>query len=307
VARNRVPVLQDRAGLTWPMALQTQVEFAQLCNELGALSRRDITQGIKLAKYKSNARSMLKKDAVAANTLLGLVACLEHDIASMHAYHAKAIEISESCFSLMYYAISLEKSCLWNDSAKYALLALDHEPEDLKLLNTVISIAPLTGRFSLLKRLLSQWQAANSGALHPSQGHFEIVSETLSWHGLLEKDLKLVISAIGDAFSETDAILKQYRYDLVPQKDSSSFIHYRFVLSDQLVASYYEDIIAAKLASLVCHPRIFDAFSFSVENGAVYELYDCMEKELVESADTIRVPDPDRLKLIEELVAGVEI
>jgi len=289
------------------MALQTRLEFGQLCNELGGLSRRDITQGIKLAKYKNSAKSMLKKDAVAANTLLGLVACLEHDIASMHAYHAKAIEISESCFSLMYYAVSLEKSCLWSESARYALLALDHEPEDRKLLDAVISIAPLTGRFSLLKRLLSQWQAANNGLPHPSHGHFEIISETLSRHGLLEKDLKVVISAIGDAFSETDAILQQYRYDLVPQKDSFSFIHYRFMLPDQLVASYYEDIIAAKLESLVCHPRIYDAFSFSVENGAVHELYDCMEKELVESADTIRVPDPDKMKLIEELVAGVEI
>ena len=271
------------------------------------MSRRDFTQGIKLAKYKNHAKSMLKQDPVAAHTLLGLVACLEHDIASMHACHAKAIELSESCFSLMYYAFSLEKSCLWNDSAKYALLALDHEPEDPRLLDTVIGIAPLTGRFSLLKRLLSQWQAANNGATHPSHGHYEIISETLSRHGLLEKDLKVVIAAIGDAFAGTDAILRQYRYDLVPQKDSFSFIHYRFMLPDQLVASYYEELIAAKLESLVCHPRIFDAFSFSVENGTVYELYDYMERELVESADTIRVPDPDKMKLIAELVAGVEI
>ena len=289
------------------MALQTQLEFAQLCNELGVLTRRDITQGIKLAKYRKIGNSMLKKDPVLAHTLLGLVACLEHDTASMHLHHANAIEVSESCFTLMYYAISLEKSCLWNESAKYALLALDREPQDTKLLDAVISIAPLTGRFSLLKRLLSQWQAAHNGAPHPGSGHFEIINETLSRHGLLEKDLKVVISAIGDAFSETDAILQQYRYDLVPRKDDSSFIHYRFMLPDQLVASYYEDLIAAKLESLVCHPRIFDIFSFSVENAAVHELYEYMEEELLQSADTIRVPDPDKMKLIEELVAGVEI
>lgn len=288
------------------MALQTQVEFAQFCHELGGCTRRDITQGLKLTKYKKIANAMLKKDAVSGHTLLGLVACLEHDIASMHAHHAKAIEISESCFTLMYYAISLEKSCLWNEAAKYALLALDHQPDDPKLLNAVISIAPLTGRFSLLKRLLSQWQAANNGTPHQSHGHFEVVTQTLAHHGLLEKDLKTVISAIGDAFSATDVILRQYRYDLVPQKDSS-IIHYRFILPDQLVASYYEDLIAARLDDLVCHPRIFDVFSFSVENATVYELYEYMEKELAESAETVRVPDPDKMRLIEELVAGVEI
>ena len=289
------------------MALQTQLEFAQLCNELGALTRRDVTQGIKLAKYKKIANSMLKKDPVPAHTLLGLVACLEHDIASMHAHHAKSIDLSETCFTLMYYAISLEKSCLWNESVKYALLVLDQDPGDKKLLNAAISLAPLTGRFSLLKRLLSQWQAANGGSPHPGHGHFEIINETLAEHGLLEKDLKAVIAAVGDAFSETDVILKQYRYDLVPQKGASSFIHYRFLLPDSLPASYYEDLVCARLESLLCHPRIFDVFSFSVENGAVYELYDYMEKELVESADSIRVPDPDKMKVIEELVAGVEI
>lgn len=289
------------------MALQTQLEFAQLCSELGGMTRRDVTQGIKLAKYKKIANSMLKKDPVPAHTLSGLIACLEHDISSMHASHTKAIDLSETCFTLMYYAISLEKSCLWNESARYALMALDKAPEDRKLLDAAISLAPLTGRFSLLKRLLSQWQAVNNGVLHPSHGHFEIINETLAGHGLLEKDLKVVIAAIGDAFSETDVILQQYRYDLVPQKEASSFIHYRFMLPDTLVASYYEDLISARLESLVCHPRIFDVFSFSVENAAVYELYDCMEKELTESADTIRVPDPDQMKRIEELIAGVEI
>lgn len=289
-------------------ALQTQLEFAQLCTELGGLARRDITQGIKLEKYKKMAKSMFKKDPVSGNTLLGLIACLEHDIASMHLHHGNAIQLGESCFSLMYYAISLEKSCLWGEAARYALLALDHEPQDRKLLDAVIGVAPLTGRFSLLKRLLSQWQEAHAGTPHPNHGHFQMVSDILSFNGLLEKDLKQVLAAVGEAFSETDAILQQYSYDLVPQKESPGFIHYRFILPDQLVASYYEDLIAAKLGSLACHPRIFDAFSFSVENSAVYELYEYMEKELVvESADTIRVPDPDKMKLIEELVAGVEI
>lgn len=288
------------------MVLQTQVEFAQLCSELGGVTRRDLTQGLKLSKYKKIANSMIKKDPASGYTLLGLAACLEHDLASMHAHHARAIEISESCFTLMYYAISLEKSCLWNEAVKYALLALDRQPDDGKLLNAVISIAPLTGRFSLLKRLLPQWQVLNGGAPHPDQGHFEIVRETLATHGLLEKDLKSVLTAIGDAFCRTDAVLQQYRYDLVPQKDGS-IIHYRFMLPDNLVASYYEDLIAAELDALDCHPRTFDVFSFSVENAAVWDLYEYMEKELVQSAETIRVPDPDKLKLIEELVKGVEI
>jgi len=288
------------------MVSLSQVEFAQLSEELSSLSRRDVTQGLKLAKYKKSATSMLREDPAAGNSLLGLVACLEHDSAAMHAYHKKAIEISDSGFTLMSYAASLKISCLWNESARYSLFALDHHPENHQLLDDIIAIAPLTGRFSLLKRLVAQWQQANNGAIHPAHRDAEIIGEILSNNGLLEKDLKAVVTAIGDALSETDLTLHKFRYDLVTEQ-TAPFIHYIFVIPDQFVASYYEDLIAAKLDALSCHPRTFDAFSFSVENSTVYELYDCMDKELEQSAETIRVPDPDKMKLIEELVQGVEI
>jgi len=287
--------------------VSTPPEFTQAFRELKALSRRDLTQGVKLAKFKKTAGSLLKKDPVTANTLRGVVACLEHDITSMHAYHKAAIEQSESCFSLIYYAASLEKCCLWSESVRFALLALDHDPLDASLLQAVIKIAPLTGRFSLLKRLLAQWQQAHADVAHPRQRDCEMVGEILAANGLLEKDLKAVLSAIGAALSETDLILRDYSYLIVDERDLRPFIHYRFVIPDQFVASYYEDLIAEKLAAVECHPRTFEVFSFSIENSTVYELYEYMERELVASADTIRVPDPEKMMLIEELVAGVEI
>ena len=289
------------------MVTLSQIEFTRITHELKTISRRDITQGIKLAKFKKSACGMLKKDPAAANTLLGLVACLEHDMAGMHEYHKKAIGTFESCISLMYYSVSLEQSCLWNESARYALSALDHDPDNRKVLDSLINLAPLTGRFSLLKRLLLHWQEVNDGAPHKSHGDCEIVGDILSRNGLLEKDLKVVVTAIGDALSETDVILRKFHSDRVMERNDPAFIHYRFVVPDQFVASYYEDLISARLDSLQCHPRIFDAFSFSVENSTVHELYACMDKELDDSADTIRVPDPEKMKLIEELVEGVEI
>lgn len=288
------------------MVLQTQLEFAQLANELAGYTRRDVTQGIKLARFRKAAKGMLKKDPVCGHTLLGMVSCFERDLPAMHASHAKAIELAENSFTLMFYALSLQRSCLWAEAVRYALMALDHHPEDPKLLHAAIEVAPLTGRFSLLKRLVSQWEGLNGGAAHPAASHFEIVSDTLASQGLTEKDLKAVLAAIGDTLSQTDVILKQYRYDLVCDKDAS-YIHYRFILQDQSVASYYEDRVAARLGSFACHPRTFDVFSFSVENSTVYDLYDCMDRELAETADTIRVPDPEKMKLIEDLIAGVEV
>jgi len=288
------------------MISQSQIEFMQTFSELGALTRRDITQGMKLARYKKKAQSMLKKDPVSANTLLGLLACLEHDIEGMHEYHKKAIAQTESCFSLIYYAVSLDKSCLWSESARFALLALDYDPANLKILEAIIKLAPLTGRYSLLKRILPQWQQASNGVQHPCHCDYEIVIDLLAKHGLLEKDVKPLVAGIGEALSETNIILQNFRYDIVTRRYGAPFIHFRFAIPDEFVASYYEDLVNARLAANACHPRLFDAFSFSVENATVYQLYDCMDKELEESADAIRIPDPDKMKLIAELIEGVE-
>jgi hypothetical protein len=288
------------------MISQSQIEFMQAFGELSGVSRRDVTQGLKLAKYKKNALAMVKKDAVCGNTMLGLLACLEHDLDAMHACHKKAIELTESCFSLIYYAVSLEKSCLWSESARYALLALDYDPPNLKILEAIIKLTPLTGRFSLFKRLLPQWQELGSGEPHPWHGDFQIVTELLAKHGLLEKDLKLPIAAIGNTLSETNIILQDFRYDIVTLRHDAPFLHFRFAIPDEFAASYYEDLVAASLAAIDCPPRLFDAFSWSIENATVYRFYDCMDQELEASADNIVVPDPDRMKLIEELIAGVE-
>ena len=288
------------------MISQSQIDFMQSFGELSVLMRRDITQGSRLAKHKKNAQAMLKRDPVCANTLLGLLACLEHNVEAMHEYHKRAIALAEDCFSLIYYAVSLEKSCLWSESARYALLALDRDPANLKILEAIIKLAPLTGRFSLLKRVLPQWQVLNDGLQHPCHCDQEIIIDLLARHGLLEKDLKPLIAGIGDALSETNIILQNFRYEIVTRRHDAPFLHFRFAIPDEFVASYYEDLIHLKLSALVCHPRLLDAFSFSVENATAYQLYDCMDRELKESAETIRVPDPERMKLIEELIEGVE-
>lgn len=287
------------------MIAQPHIEFLQAFGELSKLTRRAASQRGTLASYKNTARAMLRRDEVCGNTLLGLVACLEHDLDAMHAYHKTAIELNESCFSLIYYAVSLEKSCLWNESARFGLLALDYDPGNLKILEALIKLVPLTGRFSLFKRLLPLWEEANNGAQHTCHNDYDIISELLAKHGVLEKDLKELIAAIGEALSGTNVITKDFRYEIVPRRREAPFIHFRFAIADDLVASECEDVVDARLAQVFYHPRLSDAFSYSIENASVYKLYESMEKEISGDADSLRVPDPEQMKLIEELTAGV--
>ncbi|MCM0081534.1 hypothetical protein L4X63_08040 [Geomonas sp. Red32] len=283
------------------MITQAQADFARMVRELGDYTRRDVTQGVKLGKYKKSALGMMEMEPVAANLLLGLAACLEHDSAAMHDHHKKALELSESLVTLMYYSASLEKCCLWGEAVRFALMALDKDPENPKLLDEVIRMAPLTGRFSLYKRLLEQ---KGGWAPLPEASQCEAVGDLLTANGMLERDLKSVLDGIGCALSQTDVILRDYSFSVVPVPEAP-FLHYRFVIPDEFSASYYEDLVRSGLRSLPLHPRTFEVVSFSVENTAVRDLYRVMEMEGVDGGEPV-IPDPERLKAIGELVHGVE-
>jgi hypothetical protein len=287
------------------MISQTQIEFMHAFSELNKLTRREPSQGMRLTRFKKLAYDLQKKDPVCGNTLFGLISCLERDVEAMHAFHKQALEFGESCFSLVYYAVSLEKSCLWSEATRFGLLALDYDPNNAKLLEAVIRLVPLAGRFSLYKRLLPHWQEAHDGVPHPGHSDDQLVNQLLAVHGLLEKDLRQLICAVGDALSETNLIIKQFGYEIVNRSKEAPFLHYRFAIDDDLVATHYEDLIDAKLAQLHYHPRLFDAFSFSVENAAVHRLYEYMDQELAEDSQDLRIPDPERMRLIEDLVQGV--
>lgn len=289
------------------MISQSQIEFLQAFGELNRLSRREPSQRIKLSAYRNLAQSLLRRDEVCGYTLMGLLACLERDIPAMHEHHKRALELEESCFSLIYYAVSLEKSCLWSEAIRYGLIALDYDPHNEKIFEAILKLVPLSGRITLYQRLLAQWQTANSGVRHPFHLDAEIMLELLSRHELKERDLKEMLDALGAALSESNLVLDNFRYEIVTRRRQKPFLHFRFIVPDGVAAAHYEDVVDTHLARTFYHPRLTDAFSFSFENAAVYELYASMEQELALVGDELRVPNPEKLQLIEGLVAGVAL
>jgi len=286
------------------MVAQLRIEFFQVFSELDRLTRREAGYVLKLKPYQKKAQRLLAEDPVCGNALLGILACLERNFEAMHAHHKRAVDLDDTCFALVYYAVSLEKSCLWSEAVRFGLLAVDCAPENAKIIDAVLKLAPLTGRFSLFKTLLPHWQQAHGGNQHPCQHDHEIVSDLLSRHGLHERDLKDLLAAIGSALSDSNVVLQDFCYEIVSRGGAAPFLHFRFVIADDLVASAYEDLVDAKLAQVLYHPRLHDAFSFSIENAPVYQLLESMERELKESGDAVRAPDPETFKRIEALLPG---
>lgn len=103
----------------------------------------DITPYVfKLNRYKTDATVMIQDDPENSYSILGMIACIEKDIDSMHRYHKIALNCSgESARSLFQYSSSLYNHDLFEDSYKYAYKAFEKNKGDRLTLQLLLKVS----------------------------------------------------------------------------------------------------------------------------------------------------------------------
>lgn len=96
----------------------------------------------KLNGFKEDAKRMISTDPKLAYTILGIVACIEDDIESMHKNHQNAIKLSgESFYTLQHYSASLAEQGLLDQAYRYAYKAYEKAKDDRDILATLMELA----------------------------------------------------------------------------------------------------------------------------------------------------------------------
>jgi len=115
---------------------------SKLIKELNILvekEKEDIDE-FTMKRLKSEAEKLKGKDAAAAFSVLGMIACIEEDIESMHSHHKNAITHSnEDIGDLYQYVVSLMNCKLYQEAYVYALKVYEKDPTKLDNLNMLIS------------------------------------------------------------------------------------------------------------------------------------------------------------------------
>jgi hypothetical protein len=89
----------------------------------------------RLNHYKQYADKLIEKNPEEAYTILGIIACIEDDLPTMHQYHKIAIDCSgHSILSIHQYCSSLFTQDLYEEAKEYALIIFDKLPEDRETL-----------------------------------------------------------------------------------------------------------------------------------------------------------------------------
>lgn len=92
--------------------------------------------------FKEDAKRMFLTEPELAYTILGIIACIEDDLESMHKNHQNAIRLSgESLYTLKQYSASLAEQGLFDQAYKYAHKAYEKTKDDRDVLILLMDLA----------------------------------------------------------------------------------------------------------------------------------------------------------------------
>jgi tetratricopeptide (TPR) repeat protein len=146
------------------MIAVARTKYSELIERLNQLVRsaggRKVDE-LALRRIEKEARDLLNADKPGAYVVLGAVACVKHDYASMHANHKRAIQLGGGAFACMQYSISLNIVGMFAESLEYAERAHEIDPMDSMMIENVIGALLQIGLSHRAKEYAAKWRKLN--------------------------------------------------------------------------------------------------------------------------------------------------
>ena len=112
-----------------------------------------------IRRLEREARALMDADAVAAHIVLGGIAALDGDLATVHEHHRIAVQLSGNAVeALRNGAASLSRVGAMKEAFEAILQAHQHIPDDPYTLNAAISMAVQSAHFQNARELYRRWR-----------------------------------------------------------------------------------------------------------------------------------------------------
>ena len=132
-------------------------KVSDLIEKLASIAIADSVNEFEVARIQREARRLLKVDAAGAHTVLGCVAALKGDAATVRKHHDNALRLSSHVYVSYNYAVSLSLLEENEDALEVVVGALKQSPDDLELLGYAIRLALQSGHIAKANSLCGQW------------------------------------------------------------------------------------------------------------------------------------------------------
>ena len=206
-------------------------------------------------KLEREADKLLKVDAVSAYTALGALASLRGDIEEAHSQHKRALKLSSrSAQALHNYAVSLAKLGEFAAAREAVSEACMRAPDDLKMLDAMVTASIFTGHFGEAHELSQRWNRSYPDRPYTPDSGVEIISRAVKQGVFTEERLQEVLAIMHDGLrtSSARALTAEVHAD---EREPDSFLYECFVLASPQEA---EDLNNELDSAIIARPHLMD-------------------------------------------------
>lgn len=236
----------------------SQSKSNDIISVLSDLSVRSPSNRFKLRIYKRDAEAIAAHSPVEGYTVLGAIACMEHDFSAMHGYHKLAIDHSgRSIYALVNYAVSLSKSFLWKEALLVYEEAYRIDQTNIETLRFLINANFRSGFLSKATNYLDTWDKLCPAKPYQLKNSVLESRAFLSTLPVTEEDIIHVINVVADELSKTEAMENIFHFNSISE-EGHRYINFEIECIDT-ASNLYE--LESMIDSVICEsvdPRIMD-------------------------------------------------
>lgn len=286
------------------MSPVAQTRSNDIIDFLTTLPNRAPSNRFLLHRFNKDAESIAVHNPVEGDTVLGAIACMEHDIPAMHKFHTLALNVSgRSSYALDNYGVSLTKSFFWQDALKIYYEAYQSNPSNLEALRYLINANYKLGIFSKAIEYLNKWDTLTTDKPLRLKDELLKANRFLETAPITENDISRVITVVTEELSETDIIIDAYRFNAI-EDGSHTYLNYELEIKDKNTDICEIEFLIDTAITQKIDSMIMDYFCITFCHQSTETVIDSFE--MVDESPISTHGKVIDFKKIEELIKDVE-
>lgn len=285
----------------YPLA---QTKTNNIIAALIKLTSRSTSNRFKLRDFEREAKAIVDISPVEGYTVLGAIACMEHDNISMRKYHKIAIECSEnSSYAIMNYGISLTLAFYWEEALTVYKEAFQKHPFSKDMLEFLISANYKLGLIEDTVALIAEWNKLSPTEKHHLEKSILDSREFLKTLPINQDHIRSLLANVASELTSTDIIMSGYRFNQIIE-DEHRFLNCELIFQDpdtdiSQVETSLENIISDK-----ANNDLMEHFSITFctrEDNSSYDSF-----EMADESISREINQPISFDTIKDLIKDVE-
>lgn len=248
------------------MPILPQLKSVDLIDRLNSISAHDRKNEVFMRKLKAEAEGLVRADPLGGYMVLGMISCLQENVAAMRDYHKKALRLAPKDRSAnVNFAASLDRCGYISEEIGYLLEVYAATPKDPDIIIKLIFPNINLGRYNDSLEFIIIYNKLRPDNPCPRLKDVKSSSNLIKECGVEEKDVEKYIGFCIDFLHENNVFSLDFAFRFLSD-EFYSWIDYSIIVDrpvDQVIN--LSAILAERLASEKFSSNLMDCVTIGLE------------------------------------------